>query len=144
MNKALSLLLVSIFLLSSQVFAGFGYDTPYQYDSVIAPVNIEEEGIYNLVISVQFMNEPYDKKVYDSDEYNLMLSRLSVEWSKVAIDSVLNSKVSKLQDLAVLKVTIENGIEELVNSLKMKYGVKKEVEVVFSISNFYLLDSKKQ
>lgn len=127
----------------SDVFAGFGYDSPYEYDSVIAPVNIEGEGIYNLVISVQFMNQPYDKKIYKSDEYVSLLSRLSVMWSSVAINSVLQSEVSTFKDLYPLKKVIENEITKLADMYRKKYHVKGEPEVVFSISNFYLLDSKK-
>ena len=123
--------------------AGSSYDNPYSYDSVITPIHIENEGIYNLVVSVQFMNEPYEKKIYESDEYRNYIRRLSVEWSGVAVDQVLNNKIQTLEGLAKLKASVENGVRKLAESLKSKYSLDQNVEVVFSISNFYLLDPKK-
>ena len=59
-----------VLLLAQGALAGFSsYNNPYSSDSVVAPIQIKDKGIYNLVVAIQFLNEPYDQKVYKSDEY---------------------------------------------------------------------------
>ncbi len=137
-------ILTILLLLYSNAIGGYGYDNPYNTDSVIAPVHIENEGLYNLVISIQFLKEPYEKKPYESDKYRNFIRRMSVEWSTVALNKVLNSKVKSLEDLPVLKSNIEAEISKLADSLKSKYSLDEKVEVVFSLSNFYLVFSKRK
>ncbi len=137
---SISLLLVTFFC--SPALAGGYYDSPYRSDNVIAPVFIEDEGIYNLAISIQFLNKPYDKKPYKTDNYEKFIQRLSVEWSNAALDTVLNSKISKMEQLPKLKSDIEAEISTLANQLKSKYSLKQDVEIVFTLSNFYLVYSK--
>ncbi len=136
--------ILSVFLLfASTSFAGFGsYDSMYSRDSVVAPVQIKEKGIYNLVVSIQFLVEPYDQKVYDSDEYENFIKRLKVEWTGVTINQILQSKEQSVNDLAELKSNIENEIRKLADQLKPKYSVRNNVETVFSISSFFLLEPK--
>jgi hypothetical protein len=137
-----SLLIILIF--SSMLYAGFGsYDNPYSSDSVVAPIQIKDKGIYNLVVSVQFMNKPYDKKIYESDEYEKYLQRLKVEWSGVALAEMLNAKEQGINDLVTLKVSIENVITNLAEKLKSRYSMPKDVEVVFALANFYIIEPKK-
>ena len=143
MSRVSITLVLLVILSCSKALAGGSYDSPYSYGSVITPINIENVGIYNLVISLQFMNEPYDKKIYNSDEYRSYIKRLSVEWSDVAVDQVLNNNVQKLEGLSKLKASIKNEVRKLADSLKSKYSFDQNIEVVFSIQNFYLLDPKK-
>ena len=114
--------IASIFILltSTISLAGGYYDSPYRSDNVIAPIHIEEEGIYNLVISIQFLNEPYEEKPYETDNYRKYIQRMSVEWSNAALDAALNSKVSKLEQLPKLKSDIESKVSDLANQLKSK------------------------
>ena len=143
MVRFFSLALLIVLLMISDVLAGFSsYNSPYSSDSVIAPIQIKDKGMYNLVISIQFMNEPYDKKVYKSDAYQNFVRRLKVQWSGVALLQVLKSKEQSINDLAHLKGNIEAEIAELVDQLKNKYSIEKNVEAVYSLSNFFLLEPK--
>ena len=143
MARSFSITLLIVLLLTSNALAGFGkYDNPYSSDSVIAPVQIKDKGMYNLVIAIQFLNEPYDQKVYESDAYENFLRRLKVEWSGVALLQILKAKEQSINDLVGLKGNIEAEITKLADQLKKKYSLSKDVEVVFSLSNFFLLEPK--
>ncbi|USF86390.1 hypothetical protein [Candidatus Endoriftia persephonae] len=140
MHKYLCILLLMVLLSVSNAYAGFGsYDNPYSTDSVIAPIQIKGEGLFNLVISIQFLNEPYEKKPYESDEYKKFIKRLNIEWSGVALSQALQAKEQNINDLDILKSNIEAEINKLANKLKSKYSLNSNVEVVFSLSRFYLL-----
>ena len=135
--------MVIFFLLTTNVLAGFSsYSNPYSSDSVVAPIQIKDKGIYNLVISIQFLNKPFEKKPYDSDAYENFIRRLKVEWSGVALLQVLKSKEQSINDLAELKGNIEGEIAKLADQLKNKYSLNKDIEVVFSLSNFFILEPK--
>ena len=94
------------------------------------------------MISIQFINEPYEKKPYESDAYENFIRRLKVEWSGVALLQVLKANEQSINDLAGLKGNIEAEIARLADQLKNKYSLNKDVEVVFSLSNFFLLEPK--
>ena len=144
MVRSFSITLLIVLLLASNAFAGFSssYSSPYSSDSVVAPIQIKDKGIYNLVISIQFLNEPYDKKMYESDAYENFIRRLKVEWSGIALLQILKAKEQSINDLAGLKGNIEAEIAKLADQLKKKYSLNKDVEVVFSLSNFFLLEPK--
>jgi len=141
MARLFSIASLIILLVASNSYAGFSsYDSPYSSDSVIAPIQIKDKGMYNLVISIQFLNEPYERKPYETDAYENFIRRLKVEWSGVALLQVLKAKEQSINDLALLKSKIEAEIAKLADSLKGKYSLDKKVEVVFSLSNFFLLE----
>lgn len=143
MLRSFIISLLLVLFITSNAFAGFSsYSSPYSSDSVIAPIRIKDKGLYNLVISIQFLNEPYDRKTYKSDAYENFIRRLKVEWSGVALLQVLQAEEQSINDLAVLKGKIETEILNLADQLKPKYSLPKEVEVVFSFSNFFLLEPK--
>lgn len=143
MVRSFNISLVIILLFASNALAGFSsYSSPYSSDSVIASVQIKDKGIYNLVISIQFLNEPYDSKPYDTDAYENFIRRLKVEWSGVALLQVLKAKEQSINDLADLKSSIESELVKLADQLKQKYRIQKDTEVVFSLSNFFLLEPK--
>ncbi len=143
MFRSITITLVFVLLLSANALAGFGsYSSPYNSDSIIAPIQIKDKGIYNLVVSIQFLNEPYDRKPYNSDEYEKFIRRLSVEWSGVALLQILKSTEQNINDLAGLKQRIEGEILKLADGLKRKYKFDNNVEVIFSISNFFLLEPR--
>lgn len=143
MNRPLSIALLIVTLVASNAFAGLSsYDSINSSDSVIAPIQIKNKGIYNLVVSINFLNAPTEDKVYKSDPYEKFMRRLKVEWSGVAINQILKAKEQSINDLANLKANIEGEITKLANQLKSKYSVDKNVEVVFSLSNFFLLEPK--
>ena len=144
MYRIIAVSLISILLTSTLSLAGGYYESPYRFDNVIAPIQLENEGIYNLVISIQFLNEPYEEKPYETDNYKKFIQRMSVEWSNAALDAALNYKVSKIEQLPKLKSDIESKVLNLANQLKPKYSLKQDVEVVFTLSNFYLVYSKKE
>jgi len=136
-------ILLTFIIMTSNALAGFGsYDSPYMKDSVVAPIQIKDNGIYNLVISIQILNEPYDQKNYKSDAYGDLIKRLHVEWSGVVLQQVLKSKEQSINDLVTLKSNIESELTKLADELKNKYSLEKNIEVVFSLSNFYLLEPK--
>lgn len=134
-----------LILLATNAIAGFSsYNNPYNSDSIIAPIQIKDKGLYNLVVSIQFLNEPYDRKPYSSDEYGKFIRRLSVEWSGVAITQILKAPEQNINDLTELKQRIENEIVKLSDSTKQKYKLDNSVEVIFSISSFFLLEPKEK
>jgi len=108
--------------------------------TIIGAVEIEGKGIYNLVISANFLRRPQDKKIFKSDEYERLIDRLSVEWRGVALQRILETKALKITDLASLKKAIESDIEKLKSDLKNKLLPDQNAEVVCSISNFFLLE----
>jgi len=132
-----------ILLFTSNLFAGFGkYNSPYRSDTVVAPIQIKDKGLYNLVVSIQFLSEPYDHKKYKTDEYESFIKRLSVEWGGVALHEILKVPEQNVSDLVELKKNIETEISKLADRLKTKYKIEKNVEVVFSLSNFFVLEPK--
>lgn len=144
MIRSLSIALLIVLLLASGALAGgfSSYNSHYSNDSVVAPIQIKDKGIYNLVISIQFLNEPYDRKMYKSEAYEKFIRRLKVEWSGVALLHVLKANEQGINDLVGLKGNIETEINKLAEQLKDKYSLDKNIEVVFSLSNFFLLEPK--
>jgi len=138
--------LLSIFLLmvSSQIFAGSFYSSPSIGGSLATSVTIENKGIYNLVISVQFLTEPFDKTPFTSNKYEEMIQRLNVEWRGEVLKTVLESSEYKVSDLSALKNKIDGNIAKLIAGAKKKHGVKSDVEVVYSIGSFYLVNLNKE
>lgn len=62
-------------------FAGFYSSSSSSTGGALATsVEIEGGGIYNLVVSVQFLREPYDKSPYSSDDYDARNHGVSSEW----------------------------------------------------------------
>jgi len=143
MKRIFSITFLMVLLFTSNALAGFSsYSEISSSDSVIAPIQIKNKGIYNLVVSIQFLNAPTEDKVYKSDPYDKFMRRLKVEWSGIAINQILKAKEQSINDLANLKANIEGDISKLANQLKSKYSVDKNAEVVFSLSNFFLLETK--
>jgi len=143
MNRSISIAFLMVLLFTSNALAGFSsYSDISSSDSVIAPIQIKNRGMYNLVISIHFLNAPTEDKVYKSDPYEKFMRRLKVEWTGVAILQILNAKEQTVNDLANLKANIESEIAKLANQLKSKYSIDKNVEVVYSLSNFFLLEPK--
>ena len=139
--------LVLIALFSTNAIAGLGsgiYSSHFSKEkgTVIAAVEIKEKGIYNLIISAQFLRKPQDKKIYKSDEYEHLMDRLMVEWQGIALQKVLESKELTINDFSRLKSSIETDIRKLVETLKTKILPGQDVEVVFSLSDFFLLEPK--
>ncbi len=144
MMRIVSSILLVLLIISSNALASFSsYDNPYNSDSVVAPIQIKNNGIYNIVISIKFLKEPFDQKTYKSEAYKDLLKRLQIEWSGVTLSQVLKTKEIGVNELVVLKNDIESEITKLADELKNKYSLEKNVEIVFSLSNFYLLEPKK-
>ncbi len=146
MRRLLACSILIVLLFTSDAFAGgfSSYEAPYSKDNVVAAIQIKDKGIYNLVVSIQFLNTPYDDKPYKSDAYEKLVKRLKVEWCSITIHQILKSKELSINDLANLKGSIETEITKLADQLKSKYSLDKNVEVVFSISNFFLLEPKEK
>ncbi|WP_028578721.1 hypothetical protein [Desulfogranum japonicum] len=114
--------------------------SPISRDSVTAPVVIQNQGLYNLVIGIQFLDAPSGAMVYHSEEYEDLMQRLKVEWAGLASGMVLQSKEHSISDLAALKNKMEKAIQALAENLKPQYGLDANVDVVFSLTDFFLLD----
>ncbi len=140
MKRSFCIGLFVVVLLTSNAFAGSFYSNPQSSGSIIAPIQIKDKGIYNLVVSIQILKEPYERKIFESDEYEKFIDRLRVEWSGVALQQILEAKEQNINDLAILKVNIEKEIIKLADKLKNYYSLKKNTEVIFSLSNFFLLE----
>ena len=140
MQRILLLTIILLLASSTSAFASFyssGYDAR---GTVVASVEIEGKGIYNLVVSIQFLNKPFDKRDYTSDEYEELIKRLAVEWRGIALKTVFESNKYKITDLPALKAKVDTEIQKLIKLSKKKHGVKESIEVVYSISSFYLLE----
>ena len=137
------LVVTTLFLLTtSNAFAGF-YSSSYDASvAVVATVEIENKGIYNLITSIQFLRKPQDNKIFGTDEYEYMINQLSVEARGVILQKVLEAKEIKITDFAALKSSIENEIRNLIENTKKKHGISQSTEVIFSLGNFYLLEPK--
>ena len=145
MVKKFSLATAILLFLASSSFAGFyssQYDT--QSSSVVSAIQIKDKGIYNLVVSANFLRKPQDKKIYNSDEYDELMDRLSVEWRGIATQKILEAQELSVSELINLKNSIQSEIKALADQLKKQYVPDKNAEVVFSISNFFLLEPKDQ
>jgi bifunctional pyridoxal-dependent enzyme with beta-cystathionase and maltose regulon repressor activities len=125
---------------STNAFGGF-YSSSYDSrGTVVASVEIEDKGIYNLVVSIQFLNKPYDKREYESDSYEELINRLSIEWRGVALKKILESNTYKVSDLKTLEASVESEVHKLIKLSKKKHGLSQGIEVIFSISSFYLIE----
>ncbi|MBU0681305.1 MAG: hypothetical protein KKD73_07780 [Proteobacteria bacterium] len=141
MFRAFPVMLTLLLLTASNSCAGlysFSYD---RSGAVVATVEIENKGIFNLVTSIDFLRKPQDNKIFGSDEYQDMINRVSVEARGVMLQTILEAKQIKLSELAALKGKIEKEIENLIDKNKGIYGVTS-TPVVFSIGTFYLLELK--
>ena len=107
--------------------------------TVTAAVELADKGTYNLFVSVMFLRKPLEKMVYDSDDYKFMLDRLSVQWRGVALETILASGKMNITDLSALKDNVETRIRKLVAGEKEKIFPGRDVEVVFSLTGFYLM-----
>ncbi|NNJ94355.1 MAG: hypothetical protein HKP57_06390 [Halobacteria archaeon] len=132
---------LALLLAATSAHAGFSYKSYDSGSSIIAAVEIEDKGIYNLVISVKFSNEPYDRKPYTGDPYEALIRRLSTEWRGVALKEVLKKNKYKLSDLSRIESTVNTAIQELIKRSKNKHGINAKTEVVYSISSIYLVDT---
>jgi hypothetical protein len=142
MKRNLFFLAIFLLIFSTSAFAGFyksGFGTN---GNVVAAVEIDGKGIYNLIVSIQFLQQPYDKRDYTSDDYLELLKRLSVAWRGVALKTILEKNGYSMSELAELKISIENEIDHLIRNAKKKHSVREDVEVVYAISSYYLLEPR--
>lgn len=145
MTRIFGIAIILIITSTSNAFAdltsGF-YTARYSggEGSVIAAVEIKDKGMFNLIVSIQFLRKPKESKIYKSDEYEQLIDRLLIESRGIALQKILEAKELKLSDFAELKNNIETEIQKRVMDLKNRYLPDKDVEVVFSISNFFLLE----
>ena len=142
MKKIFILILFSL-LLAPNSFAGM-YSSSTQRDNsrIIAAIEIEDVGIMNLIVSVEFLTKPQDSKIYESDEYGKLLQRIQVEWKSAALQKILESRRLRRSDLVMLKNSIHSEIEILIKRLKKEILPGTDVEVIFAISDFYLLEPR--
>ncbi|WP_428034611.1 hypothetical protein [Amphritea sp.] len=139
------ILLATILFTSSYSFAGFSsYENFSSNGGVVAPIMLNEQGLFNLAVSVQFIREPYEKAPYESDEYHSLISRLSVEWQGVAIQNILDTPSIEHADLSDIKKAIESSIDKLIRETKSKYGIKDSTEVVYTVDSFYLTEAARK
>ena len=141
MIKSSLIATILILVASTNAFGGSFYSSSYDSrGTVVASVEIEDKGIYNLVVSIQFLNKPYDKREYESDSYEELINRLSIEWRGVALKKILESNKYKVSDLKTLEASVESEVHKLIKLSKQKHGLSQGIEVIFSISSFYLIE----
>jgi len=138
--KVYLLLAFGMLVFATNASASFYSDSFDRTGAVVASVEVEGKGIYNLVVSLEFMGKPKDKKIFSSDEYAELINRLNVEGKGVALRTILSSNLVKISDLKELELSIEQEIIKLIDKLKPKYDISSSTEVVFSISSFYLME----
>ena len=143
MIKRIPIVVFILLIISSNVYSDFYSYTPKrESNSVIAAVQIKDQGIYNLVISVSFLQKPKDKKIYKSDEYEKLINTLRVEWQGIALKKVLERNVLKITELVDLRNDINSEIVVLIETLKKEFINQQHTKVVFAISDFFLLKPK--
>lgn len=143
MKKSLAILFITLLFTSTVRAASYSHDNLYSSDNVIAPIEIKNKGIYNLVISINILNTPYDKQVYKSTSYQNLIHRMQVEWGNAALVHVLSAKEQSINELSLLKSRILTDIQKLADQLKKKYGLGDDVEVVFSLTSFFLVEPRR-
>ena len=133
-------------LMSSGAIAGFGSGSGYYpisgSNSVVAPVWVESEGLFNLVVSLDFLGRPEDTKLYKSDSYTQLIGHLSVKWRSIALDKILAVSTIETGGLADLKKEIESAVDKLVKDESAKLMGDQKVEVVYSLTHFMLLEPR--
>ncbi|PIE88811.1 MAG: hypothetical protein CR997_14445 [Acidobacteria bacterium] len=140
MKKIFLIIIILLFLTSKNCLAGFSsYKESYATDTAVASVYIKDQGIFNLVIKIQFLHEPYDKKPYTTDAYKNYINRLSVEWSEIATQNILSSNISNIKDIEKLRNDIKTGIGKRAELLKGSYSLTKKDEFIYSITGIYLV-----
>jgi hypothetical protein len=138
-------LIASIFLIlcSSNSAAGlYSSDNIREAVTVVAAVQIKGKGIYNLVVTIQFLRKPQDSKIYKSDENERFMDRLLIQSRGIALKKILERKEIAVSDFYDLKKVIETDIANLATQLKKNLFPNQNIEVVFSISDFYLLEPR--
>ncbi len=137
--------LVLVFM-SSSAIAGFGSKSDYYpragSNSVVASVQVEGEGIFNLVVSLEFLGRPGPAKLYGSDSYGQLISHLSVKWRSIALDKILAANTIQMGGLSDLKKEIESAVDILVKDKIAKLMGGKKVEVIYSLTHFMLIEPR--
>ncbi len=124
---------------ATNCLAGFSsYQESFTTDTAVAPVFISDQGVFNLVVRIQFLHELYDKKPYTTNNYKKYIDRLSVEWSDIATQHILSGNIRAISEIEKLKSSIQAAIEKRAESLKSHYALQQEDEVVYAITGFYL------
>ena len=143
MKKIFVFLPILLLILSTNSFAGFSKSYySNASENIAVAVQIKEMGIYNLCVSATFVSRPTEESIYESDEYEKIIERLRVEWQDLAINKILEAGELETKDLIKLKKNIHLEINNLAGQLKQKLLPKKKVDVIFSISDFFLLEPK--
>jgi len=109
--------------------------------TVKTAVQIKDKGIYNLVVTVQFLRKiEYGSSSLKSDDYNKMVERLLVESRELIMNKILERNELALSDFHELESGIKSAIGKRADELIMQLFPNKKIKVVFSISEFYLLE----
>lgn len=146
-NMIRKLLIVSFFIILSSSSAGASiyssdYNNSKEEGRIIAAVQIKGKGIYNLIVTIQFLRKAQDSKAYKSDEYDKFMDRLVLESRGIALRKILERKELSVSDFNELKKSIETDIKNYSVQLKKYLIPNHNIEVVFSISDFYLLEPR--
>ncbi len=141
---ALTTFVATTFL--GEAYAGdfLSYRRHSEFGAVAAAINVKEKGIYNLIVSANFLKRPADERVYKSDQYDILIDRLSVEWKGVALQAILESNDISFRDLVALKKSVEQAIQKHIDNRIKQYFRDQNVEIVFALSDFFLLEPKEQ
>jgi hypothetical protein len=137
-------LFICLAALVPSALAGSLYSSPSQAGALATSVIIKGEGLYNLIVSVQFLTKPSNRATFNSIHYQEMIDRLNVEWRGIVLKRVLSSNSYRISDLASLKEKIDADLSQLVFTAKKKHGVNENTEVIYSIGSFYLLSPNKE
>ena len=135
------LAVILLMLASISANAGFSYKSYDTGNSVIVAVEIADKGIYNMVISANFSNEPYERKPYTTDKYKYFMRHITTEWRGAVLNAVLTNNQYDITDLARVESSANSAIKDLITCSKVKHGIQPGVEVQYSITGIYLVDA---
>jgi len=129
---------ILFFITAGYTCAGFSSATYDTSNVVVAAVEIEGKGIYNLITSIQFLRTPKDNKVFGSDDYEYLINQLNVESKGVILQRILSTQALKMTDFSTLKLNIEKDIQLLIEKTKKQHDIAPDTAVIFAIGTIYL------
>ncbi len=121
----------------SSIYSPYDYGNDHFSENVIVSVQITDKGLYNLVVSIQTLEKPSSYKY--SNTYREMMRRFMVDARGITTQKILNRNELSVSDFAALREEIDAELSKLADVLVYKYFPNRHMNLVYSISDFFLL-----
>jgi hypothetical protein len=137
-------LLLALLLLSWTAEASSAsYSSPYlkKLDPVIVTVEFKDRGLANLHVAITLISHRQgEKKVYNSDEFQDMLTDLELEIPGLLVDVAVGKTGMGKDDLQKVKQEMDSVISKKIEEKKRVYFGDKEAKVGCRITEFFVTD----